>query len=107
MNKLEDVEQFKENNKYPIDRYLFEDLKTARKIKEDPNYYNRLLIAYDYIKSLGIISELQFYLYATVLEELKGINYSDTQAFQRFRNEEYYKYVQNHLEPTTPLKRIK
>lgn len=91
-----------------FDRYLQTDLKTARKIQENPAYYDRLLRADELIKNLKIISELQFYAYALVLEELIGITYQDIQSFQRFKCEEYYKEVQSHLNPTpNPKERIK
>ena len=88
-------------------RYLQNDLKTAKKIQDDPNYYNRLLKADEYVKSLKIMSEIQFLAYAMVLEELKDINYKDIQAFQRFKCKEYYEEVQRHLNRKNTIKRIK
>lgn len=88
-------------------KFLQNDLKTAKKIQDDPNYYNRLLKADEYVKNLKIMSEIQFYAYAMVLDALEGISYKDVQAFQRFKCEEYYKEVQAHLPKKTTLKRIK
>lgn len=87
------------NENYSVDRYLQEDLTTAKKIKENPIYYDKLLIADKYIEDLNIESELQFYVYTQVLKDLEGIPYSDVQAIHRFKNEKYYKYVQLHLPP--------
>lgn len=91
------------NEDYPINRYLQEDLITAKKIEENPSYYDKLLIVDEYIKSLNIKSELQFYVYAQVFKDLESIPYSDAQAIHRFKNEEYYKYVQSHLPPNIKI----
>lgn len=96
--------------KYPeeFNRFLQTDLKTAIKIQDNPVYYDKLLKADGYVKSLKIMSEIQFYAYALVLEELKGISYKDMQAFQRFKCQEYYIEVQNRLSNNKPkIKRIK
>jgi len=88
-------------------KFLQNDLKTAKKIEDNPSYYDRLLKADEYVKSLKIMSEIQFYAYAMVLDALEDISYKDIQAFQRFKCKEYYEEVQRHLNRRNTIKRIK
>ena len=81
----------------PIDKYLFEDIQTAKKIKENPEYYDKLEVAYKIVKDLKIISQLQYYAYAIVITAFENIPYIDIQAFERFQNPDYYKYVQDKM----------
>lgn len=80
-----------------LDRYLQEDLKTLKKINTIPDFYNKLELAFKYVKDLNINSELQFYLYMQtklMKSKIEGIKYEDIQSYIRFQNKEYYEYVQ-------------
>jgi len=80
-----------------IDRYLFEDIQTAKKIKENPEYYDKLQVAYNIVKDLNIITQLQYYIYGNVIDSFEDIPYIDIESFKRFQNPDYYKYVQEQM----------
>lgn len=79
------------------DRYLYEDINTAKKIEEDPTYYDQLQEANKYIDKLKIKSKIDYYKYSMVIKELKYIPYIDIQSFRRFQDEEYYEYIKSKI----------
>lgn len=81
----------------PIDRYLYEDKITAKKILEDPSYYDRLEKANVYVEKLGIDNKIDYYRYSIVFDDLKCIPYMDTQSFKRFQDKDYFEYVKSHI----------
>jgi len=91
----------------PIDRYLYEDKITAKKIIENPEFYDQLEAANKCFDGLKITDKIDFYRYSIVIEQFKYITYDDIQAFKRFQDKEYFEYVKNSIpKKTKPKLRI-
>ena len=82
-----------------IDKYLYEDKITAKKIQNNPSYYDKLELAYNYFKDLRIRNIAVFANYSMFIDVLSEVTYSDIQAFIRFQNKEYYEYVLEKIRP--------
>lgn len=81
----------------PIDKYLYEDKITAKKIIENPEFYNELEIALNYFYGLQISDRINYYRYSVVVDQFKNVSYEDIQAFIRFQDKDYYDYVKSKI----------
>lgn len=86
-------------------RYLFEDKKLVEKIENNPEYFNKISLAYTYISALRINNPLEYYRNSQVFPELDGTKYEDVLAYERLQDQEYYDYIKSKLQPN--IKRIK